>query len=82
MNNNFSDYLSSIHSDDTKELTREHLITGTVINIKRIILESQELESMIVSNTHNNIFAMLILGAQLENIKRELIKIKQEYQKK
>jgi hypothetical protein len=82
VNNNFSDYLSSIHSNDTTELTREHLITGTVINIKRIILELQELENIVVANAHDNVFAMLILGSQLENVKRELIKIKQEYQKK
>lgn len=82
MDNNFSDYLFSIHSNDTHELTHEHLITGAVINIKRIMLELQELESMIVTNARDNVFTILILGSQLENVKRELIKIKQEYQKK
>lgn len=82
MNHDFENYLSLIKKDSETVLTKEHLITGAIVNTKRIIIELQELESVILTEAHNNIFSLLILGSQLETLKRELIKIKQEYQKK
>ena len=82
MNHDFENYLSLIKKDSETVLTKEHLITGAIVNTKRIIIELQELESVILTEAHNNTFSLLILGSQLETLKRELIKIKQEYQKK
>lgn len=82
MNNDLNEYISHLKGDEPQELTREHLITGTVINIKRILLELQELENIILANSHNNTFSIIILGAKLETIKREVIEVKREYQKK
>lgn len=82
MNNDLKEYLSNIKESDTKALTRENIIMGAVINIERIILELQELKKVILTNSHDSVFTMLVLGAQLEKIKYELIDIKQEYQRK
>ena len=82
MDLDFKNYLSTINEDGKTVLTKEHLIAGAVVNVKRIILELQELEIAILKESNNSIPSMLILGSQLETVKREVIKIKQEHQKK
>lgn len=84
MNNDFEKYLldSKCSKKYDAKLLHENLITGVIINIKRIILELEELEKTILDESHGDDFSTLISGAQLENIKREILKIKQEYPKK
>lgn len=83
MGNNIEEYMSLIKSSEEKTpLTREHLVTGVVINIKRIILELQELKDKVLSDTYTDDFSMLLLGTHLEDIKRQIIKIRQDFLKK
>lgn len=81
MNNNIQEYLTRIKNNSSKPLSREEIITEAILNVKRLIIELQELENIIMSKS-NNTFATIILGTQLEHIKCELIEIKHKYQKK
>lgn len=82
MNNDFENNLSRILSENKTSISRDHILTSTLINTKRIMTELKEIEKHLLSETHTDIFSMLILGSQLENLKREFIKIKKDYLKK
>lgn len=82
MSNDLEYYLSLLKMGGETNLTREGIVASAIVNVKRIVIELQELENYILAKTNISDLSTLILGAQLETIKRELIKIKQEYQKK
>ena len=82
MENDVKNFLSDIKKNHNNELTREGLITEVVINIERIVIELHEIKKITLETGHEDTFSIVILGSQMEKVKRDLIKIKQEYQKK
>ncbi len=81
---NYDNYISAIFNGkkDTTQLTYEELVTRVILSINRTKIEIQDLEQLIVNKKDNNVFSLLILGTQFEIIKKEIIKIKQDYLKK
>lgn len=87
MNINFDDFekcLLYVKECIGKEvvLTNEYLLTNIVINIRRLSLELEELEKIVLENYCEDVFSALILGANLEKMKRDIEQIRKDYLKK
>ena len=65
---------------DYKELTTAHFRTSIAICINRIIIELNSMEKALTSV--NDEFTLLSIGLELENIKKSIICITRDMQKK
>lgn len=76
----FDLYLSKVNelTGTNKPLTQEVLITNAILTSKKLILETEDLAQMLLSDrNNNNQNALLIVGARLEMMIEDIKEIKQ-----
>lgn len=75
----FEDYLNAVEriSKKTSPLTREVLITNNIVTLRKIMLELENIEIKLLKTTNQKQNTLLILGAELELIVKELYDITQ-----
>ena len=80
MDNELENLVNNLKNDSTI-LSNEKIRNNVILNINRIIVELKDLTSYVVKGK-DNIFPMLLLGAELERTIKEILEIKQKFLKK
>ena len=71
-NSDIEKYISSFKTNGNDMLTYEKILTTCIVTTRRLTLDIESLEEVLIRNKAKNIFTLLAVGTKLESIRLEI----------